>query len=634
MDPVDEANLSRIRELEPKLREASDAYYNGTPLVDDAVYDAWRDELAELRADSPEITKVGAPVPPSEWVKVKHLVPMGSLDKVQTPDEMTQWVNALGKDWGFDGAFLVTEKLDGISVSLRYEEGRLVQALTRGDGTIGEDITMNVLCMKCVPSEIGADLLVRGEIVLLKDDHKKHFPDKANPRNAASGTAKRLDGVGSEHLTVLTYQIVEGSDLPTEEAHFEKLTQLGFKCPRWQVLKTPAAINTIWQEYASRIRDGLPYEIDGLVVRVNDIASQVAMGDTHGRPRGATAFKFTPAGRETVATDCIWQVGGTGRITPVAVFNPVNLLGAEVSRASLYNLAYIEEIGFDVGATILVVRANDVIPRVAQVIQGVGTTAKAPKLCPACGCETARDGEYVICPNVAGCPAQLTGRIKQWIAELNILEWGETLIQKLVDERLVTNVADLYKLKKEQLAGLERMGERSAEVVLKTLWASTPMALENFLGGLSIPLCATSIIRLVIDAGYSNLFDIQVATYDQLLKIPGLGPKRAEAIYDGLRKNEQLISDLLAAGVVIKERAQGNLTGKSVCFTGKSVRKRAELETLATNAGAAVKGSVGKGLTYLVMADPGSTSSKAEAARKNGTTCISEEEFVSMCGGV
>lgn len=627
-------SLERIAELEEKLKTASFDYYNDSPSVSDEVYDAWRDELKGLQSDNAAVTAVGAPVA-SEWVKVKHLVPMGSLDKVQTPGELTDWVIALGKDWGCDGPFLVTEKLDGISVSLRYDQkGQINQALTRGDGVIGEDITSNVRRMKNVPASVAVgDLLVRGEIVLLKDDHKAHFPDKANPRNAASGTAKRLDGTGSEHLSVIVYQIVEGVNSTTEEEQFQTLTKLGFVCPRWQTSKTSAEVITIWQEYASRIRDSLPYEIDGLVVRVNDLADQVAMGDTHNRPLGATAFKFTPAGRETVATDCIWQVGGTGRMTPVAVFDPVNLVGAEVTRASLYNIAYIEEIGFDVGATILVVRANDVIPRVSQVIKGTGTVAKAPTHCPACGAETARDGEYVICPNTGGCPAQVVGRIKQWIGELNILEWGETLIQRLVDEGLVTTAADLYKLKKERVAALERMGERSAEKVLETLWASTPIALENFLGALSIPLCATSIIRLVIDAGYDSLEKIQRMTYAELLAIQGLGPKRADAIHDGLRKNKPLIDELLAAGVAIKVRAQGTLTGKSVCFTGKSVRKRGELEQMVVAAGGTVKGSVGRGLTYLVMADANSTSTKAQAARKNGTTCLSEEDFVTLCGG-
>jgi DNA ligase (NAD+) len=393
-------------------------------------------------------------------------------------------------------------------------------------------------------------------------------------------------------------------------------------------------VSRLWQEYETKIREGLPYEIDGLVVRLNDLSAQIALGDVHGRPNGATAFKFTAPARETTLRQVSWQVGSIGRITPVAVFDPVTLVGATVTRASLYNIAYIEQLGIDVGATVLVVRANDVIPRVTQVVKSTGTVAKVPETCPVCGQPTARDGEYLVCSNVATCPAQTAGRIKQWVSELNILEWGDTLIQKLVDEGLVTTVADCYRLKKEQLAALDRMGERSAEVVLETLWAASPMALENLLGGLSIPLCATSTIRLVVDAGYDTVEKLQEATYEALMGIDGLGPKRASALHTALQKtHKELIQDILSTGVRVKTRAVGSLTGKSVCFTGKSVRKRAELESLATNAGGTVKGSVGKGLTYLVMADPDSGTSKAVAARKNGTTCISEEAFVAMCGG-
>lgn len=629
----DDLLLGRIDDLAERLIQASDAYYNQAPIVSDEVFDVWKEELRSIQPDHQFLKTVGAPPPVvSEWAKVRHNFTMGSLEKAKTPEEFAVWATKTQR-MELD-PLLVTEKLDGISVSLQYEGGALIQAATRGDGTTGEDITQNVRRMKGVPQTVPVDtLLVRGEIVMLKEDHRVHFPDKANPRNAASGTAKRYDGKGSEHLSVLVYQIADGMpDIKTEEEQFETLERLGFRCPQWQVLRTAKAIMRLREEYEDTFRDPLPYDIDGLVVRINDLTYQLSLGETSGCPNGAVAFKFTAESAETTAKDCVWQVGGTGRITPVAVFDPVNLVGAEVTRASLYNQSYIDEIGFDVGAKILVARANDVIPRVTAVTGSTGTVAKAPICCPACGAPTARDGEYVVCTDAAGCPAQTVGRIKQWIKELNILEWGETLIQKLVDEKLVITVADLYRLQKDQLAGLERMGERSAENVLKTLWASTPMALENFLGALSIPLCATSIIRLVIDAGYDSLEKIQGATVDQLQAIAGLGPKRAEAIYKGLRTSQEVIDQLLAAGVSITTRAVGTLTGKSVCFTGKSARKRGELEQLATQAGGTVKNSVGKGLTFLVMADANSASTKAQAARKNGTTCISEDDFVSMCG--
>lgn len=626
------AQQDRILGLEEMLLQANQDYYNGTPSVPDEVYDAWRDELRDLAPDSKVLKDIGAP-PNSEWAKVRHEHTMGSLGKVNTAEELEKW--ASGVNLTSEDLLLLTDKLDGISISLRYEQGKFVLGSTRGDGTIGEDITANVRRMKNVPATVPVKekLTVRGEIVLLKADFEQHFKDMANTRNAASGTAKRTSGKRVEHLSVLTYQIVEGVDLKTEEEQFLKLEELGFKTPSWSLVATTRDVNSVWQKYEDSIREALPYEIDGLVVRFNDLTRQISLGDVHGRPNGATAYKFTPPARETLLLDIIWQVGGTGRITPVAVFEPVTLVGAEVTRASLYNHAYITQLGVDIGARILVVRANDVIPRVTKVVKSTGTVAKAPHACPSCGAPTTQDGLYLVCRNLAECPAQTVGRLKAWIRELRILEWGESLLVKLSEAGLVRNVADLYRLKQETVSNLDRMGDKSAENVLKTLWAANPVALENFLGGLSIPLCATSIIKLVIDAGYDTLEKIQTVTYAQLMAIPGLGPKRVDSIIDGLFKNKQLITDLLANGVTIKTRAVGNLTGKSVCFTGSSVRKRAVLEAMAANAGGTVKGTVGKGLTYLVLADPESTTSKAVAARKHGTTCLSEEDFVSMCGG-
>jgi DNA ligase (NAD+) len=622
----------RIEELEANVTSASLAYYNDVPTVTDAVYDAWRDELSLLKPDSYVLKLVGAPAV-GEWLKVRHLFTMGSLDKVQSPDELVLWAKKVQRTPG--DQLLVTEKLDGISISLRFEDGLLVQALTRGDGTVGEDITPNVRRMKGVPKSVGVSgqLVVRGEILLLKEDHKNHFSDKANPRNAASGISKRLNGKGSEHLSVVTYQIVDGIELSTEGAQFQELYRLGFKIPSWSIVDGAEQVGVIWERYQEELRDQLPFEIDGLVIRLNDLTYQMSLGDTHGRPNGAVAFKFSPPARETTARDLIWQVGGTGRITPVAVFDAVNLLGAEVTRASLYNQAYIDQIGFDIGAKILVARANDVIPRVSEVLASTGTVAKAPSRCPVCSSETARDGEYVVCQNVAECPAQVTGRLKQWIAEQGVLEWGEALLQKLVDQGLVRGVADLYKVSQADIAGLDRMAQKSAENAYKALWASSPMTLENLLGGLSIPLCATSTITLITSAGYDSLDKIGAATVEQLQAIPGVGPKRAQALSHWFRQHGASAYAVLAAGVLLKSRSAGPLSGKSVCFTGKSERKRAELEKLASDAGALVKSSVGKGLTYLVLADPDSTSSKAVAARENGTTCISEASFVAMCGG-
>lgn len=639
LESLRKAQQARIADLEAKVTQARHDYYNGQPSTPDDVYDAWIDELAELKEDSPAVVTVGAP-PASAWPKVRHLIPMGSLDKVQTLDEMTNWIQGVARPRGDSGhpfeRLLVTEKLDGISVSLRYVEGKFVQALTRGDGATGEDITPNVARMKGVPKALLEPVSVtcRGEIILLKEDHQKHFPDKANPRNTASGTAKRLDGTGCEHLTVMAYQALEGPDFAEEHEQFEFLERMGFKVPKWYLsglrpgMKTP---HDLWIDYTSYIREDLPYEIDGLVVRLNDLIYQLSLGERHGRPKGAVAFKFAPITRETKATGRVDQVGGTGRITPVATFKPVRILGAEISRASLYNQAYIEQIGFGVGAKILVSRANDVIPRVVSV-SGVAPdgVSPPPEVCPECGTKTERDGEYIVCPNVGGCPAQTEGRIKTWVQKQGILEWGGVLIQKVVGEGLVKSVPDLYRLTQEQLAALERMGESSSKNALAELWKVNPMPLEMLTGCLGIPLCGRSTMELVVDAGFDTLDKLKAATKEKLQNIPGMGPKRASALCAWLAESGSVLDEMLEVGIKIKPRDVGVLTGKSVCFTGKTQHKRAELERMAKEAGGSVKKSVGKGLTYLVMADPNSGSTKAKAAAKNGVECLSEADFLSM----
>ncbi len=377
-DLIEFAQAERVKELETLVAKARHDYYNGQPSVTDEVYDAWVDELADLKDDSPQVTAVGA-APVSAWPKIEHEIPMGSLDKVQTIDGMTNWIQKYSRPRSKLGTgyehLLVTEKLDGISISLKYVMGKFTQAITRGDGRVGEDITPNVARMKGVQHTLPKPwtMMVRGEIVLFKDDLVKRFPGMSNPRNAASGTSKRLDGHGSEYLTVMVYQIpeIEGKNFLNETEVFEFLEAQGFMVPNWFRSAMAIGVRTpqdIWVDYQQRDREVLPYEIDGLVVRFNDLAYQLGLGEKHDRPVGAVAFKFSAITRETKARGRVDQVGGTGRITPVAVFDPVRILGAEVSRASLYNQKYVEEIGFYIGARIIVSRANDVIPRVDAVV--------------------------------------------------------------------------------------------------------------------------------------------------------------------------------------------------------------------------------------------------------------------------
>jgi DNA ligase (NAD+) len=624
---------SRIQELSALLTQARHDYYNGTAKVADEVFDAWRDELAELEANNPAVTAIGAP-PTSAWPKVSHCIPMGSLNKVNTLDEIQLWVKSVTRPNQQYEALLVSEKLDGISIHVRYEKGKLVQASTRGDGFIGEDITVNVLKMQGVLAKLPERFTgsIRGEIILNRSVFAAQFPGKTSVRNTAAGTAKRLDGEGCQHLNVRFYRIADGLDFPSISEMFEKLAAWGLQTPNWYLTAMTPGIKTpqdIWVDYQQGKRDALDYDIDGLVVEVNDLTHQLSLGEESGCPKGAVAYKFAPITRETVLRKIEWQVGSIGRVTPVAVFDSVHLIGANVTNASLYNQSYIAGLKLDIGAKILVARANDVIPRVVSVIHETGTVAKPPDSCPACGQPLAWEGEYLVCNNTIGCPAHAAGRIKQWIKEQGILEWGDTLIEKLVTVGLVKNVVDLYRLTQDQVEHLDRMGPRSAEVVLASLNATREFPLERFLGGLSIPNCATSTIRMAMDAGLDTLEKIRAASVSDLMRVDGFGQVKAEALVSWLKRNDVLMDNLLTV-ISVKSKIHGALTGKSVCFTGAMKHKRAELETAVVNAGGVVKSSVGKGLTFLVIADPNSTSSKAVAARKHGTRCISEEEFLAM----
>lgn len=617
---------SNTSNLESKIRDARISYTAGNPSVSDAVYDAWIEELRSLNPGSVELKAIGAP-PLSEWQKVRHDIPMGSLEKVNTPEELEQWVNQYKAE-----NLLVTEKLDGLSVALTYVDGKLARAATRGDGQMGEDITVNVARMKGVPKNLSHNISVqiRGEIVLLKSDLAKHFPEYKNPRNAASGITKRLDGVGVQHLTVIVYQLAEGMHIQSRAKQIQWLKSEGFIVPTFSTGHSVETVTEVWEVYQKSTRDALDYDIDGLVVEIDDSVVQLGLGEKDGRPHGARAFKFAPMMKESTLRAIVNQTGATGRIVPVGVYDPVELMGATVTNASLYNWTQVRSMGLDVGAKALIYRANDVIPKTGEVTYSTGTIAQPPTECPSCKTEPVWEGEYLVCPNTSKCPAQAVGRLQRYISELNILEWGESVLTKLVESGAVSTVPDLYRLKKEQLLTLDRMGEKTADKLLKLLWEKNPIPLETFLGALSIPTCGSSTFVLLADAGYDTLEKIQGMKPSQYLAIAGLGPIKAETLFTWFMNNSKLISDTLTLGVKLKERVKGNLTGTSFCFTGKSTMKRADLEELVKSKGGTVKGSVGKGLTYLVMADPSSGSSKAQAAQKHGTKTISEADFLAM----
>ena len=628
---------ARVGELAERLSAYRKKYYEGEPAISDEAYDALEDELRRLAPAHPVLAKVGSPVAADNWEKARHEIPMGSLNKVTNADELEEWVARCDALLDKDGQapirddLYVAEKLDGISIELIYRDGRFVDGITRGDGEIGERITANVERMRGVPLRIAHSgrLSVRGEIILRLTDMKEHFADYTSPRNAAAGTARRLDGVGNEHLTVLCYDLAEELDLATEVEKFELLRGLGFATPNTYRGSFDQVV-VIYEEYSSAKRVSLDYEIDGLVVRANDLAKQGALGELNRRPRGAVAFKFASPMKVSRVREILWDTGPSGRVTPVAIVEPVVLAGAKVQRASLHNVANVARLGIGVGDEVVVSRRNDVIPYIEEVTEHVSEAAAPPERCPICDAPLTLEGEYLMCRN-AVCPALVEGRIHNWIDAIGALEWGDKLVATVVEKGLVKEPLDLYRLSVDDIANLERHGQKSAENALGQLTSRLPLKLETFLAALGIEGFSTQTARLVVMAGLDHIDDLLAASEAELAANKGLGPLKANAIVARLEARRDEIARLRAFGIEpVSVADAGPLGGKSFCITGTHSRPRKELVQLIEDAGGRVVSSVTKELHYLIIADPSSTSSKATKARRYGTELIDEATLLSM----
>lgn len=702
---LDEKKTKRIAELSAIINKHNDQYYNQdkSDIIDEQ-YDALKDELKDLDPEHELLKAVGAEVH-SEWEKAKHVIPMGSLNKVNTEEEFLAWAAETKA-----GSFLVQDKCDGISLELIYEQGVLTEAITRGDGKIGEDITRNVRKMKNALTTLktGFSGSLRGEIIITHEDFEKHYAGKmANPRNAAGGISKRLDGEGAENLTVIYYNCVTNADLDWKN-EFDKINFIGTKLklqpvPSYETdLKGALAIYNAYQNRRTHkdpvalmqaniqyilksmgvdvVRETLPliamsltenksnkylpeavwneflkkysmflsfgavtnYDHDGLVIKVNELALQEDLGDVGGNPRGQIAFKFAHEMRVSKVTRIAWQVGNTGRVTPVVYVEPVKLAGAMVQKASLHNIEILESLGIAVDDEVLISRRNDVIPYLEKLVKKHNNTkTEVPVNCPVCKTKLTRqtsfddeaeEGIYILCPN-EDCFARLTGNLKKWVKTLEIDELGEKFIDLIVQRELVNDVSDLYKLKPTDIASLEGKGDKSAKKILDNLHAKKELPVSTFLGGLNISGCGTERFEALVKVGYNTVEKIQALTVPQIADIPGMGTKSATFIYQGLKKKEILIKKLLKHIKIVdpKPKVSTKLKGLSFCFTGEMNHTREDLEQMVEENSGEVKGVSGK-LTYLVQADPTSESGKSAKAKKLGTKIISEEQFLAILG--
>ena len=621
-------SFTNVISLADRIAAAREAYYNGEAHMSDAEYDALEDQLRALNPKHPLLAQVGAaPASQGGWTKVAHGQPMGSLSKAQSEDDFRKWAGARK-------GFVVMDKMDGASISLRYVGGEFVQAITRGDGITGEEITRNARRMKFPKKIPGFTGHLRGEVMCLLSDFKKHFAGTANPRNTANGCMKRHDGTGSEHLTIFVYEISGAAGCKSDELRV--LRAWGFKTPEFTVAETATHVQSVYDGYVAEKRASLDYEIDGLVVCLNDNEARTSLGDSDGRPKGSVAYKFPHAQATTVLRNVSWNTGVAGRIAPVAEFDVVSLAGVQVSRASLHNAGYISRLGgLRAGDSILVSRRNDVIPAVESLVKASNAAQfEPPTCCPSCDSPVVKEGEYLVCKSQE-CPAQALGGICRWIGDMGVLHFGQALVSALIAEGLVTDIPCLYRLDVDQVANCSfedgsRVGRAIATRALGNLRQAMTPELDAFIGGLGLPLFGSSMTRMMMNAGFDTLAKLRGASLAQIEAVPGVGSVKARTLFEGLREMSDLIDEIIAVGVSIaqpKAKQVGFLTGKSMCMTGF---RDAALQAAFEAAGGEVKSGVSRGLTYLVAKDANSGSAKLQKARDLGVIVLSPADMTSL----
>ena len=635
-------------EMKNILINASDAYYNKSiSIMSDEEFDNLKDEFISLYPNDNFLKQVGASVNNSRWEKVEHKIPMSSLNKVHHRDEFLKWTDSIG-----DNKYIANDKLDGISINCRFEQGKLVSALTRGDGVTGEEIFRNVVKMKNIKCNKNFSANLRGEIVIKQNDFvalneklsKSGEKTMSNPRNAASGIAKRFDGSNSEYLTVLFYDC--NGDFKTEEEKFKYIESLGFETSYWKVGSVDDILE-VYKNFEDFKRKESEYDIDGLVVKADNISLQKKLGLIGSNPKAQIAWKFEAMTAETTLIDIEWNVGNQQILTPVAIFETVRL-GANVSRASLCNVDMFIEMNLAKGDKILVSKRNDVIPKCESIIKKSGNKPfEYPKTCPVCNEPTTIKGKFLYCLN-DDCDSNIIGSLNKFIDKTGMLGISESTLTKLYESGLVKTSADLYRISVDEVLSLEGFAEKSAQKVIDIINSHKEMNLATFIGALNIPQFSESMTKLLVEAGYDNLDKLMKISKSELVSIKGIEEKKASAFLNGINKKKELIKDLLKVGVkIIEKRSTGmkssssKLSGKSFVFTGAIERidpetskhyTRDKLQEFVVMNGGTTPSSLSKETTYLVQADPSSQSTKTQKAQKFGTSIISETEFFKMIG--
>jgi DNA ligase (NAD+) len=645
------------------IDEANRQYYVlDNPEITDAEYDGLFRELVELETQYPELVTPDSPTqrvggPPSDaFAKVTHRTPMLSLANAFERDDVREFDKRVHRALGDVRAEYVTElKIDGLAMSLLYEQGGYKTGATRGDGYVGEDVTPNVKTIPSVPlsvtipKEFPQTFEVRGEVYMPKRSFQRlntelaaeGKPPFANPRNAAAGAVRQLDPkiTARRRLDTFMYALDPPGTAKSQEQILERLAQMGFHVnDNRRTHQDIEAVIAFLDEWTEK-RHGLDYEIDGIVIKVNDLGQQAELGFVSRSPRWALAFKFPPEQAETVVEDIKIYIGRTGAATPVAWLQPTQIAGVTVSRATLHNEDEVARKDVRPHDHVIIQRAGDVIPEVVRVLKEKRSKSSRPwhmpKKCPECGTTLVREpGEAATrCINPT-CPAQVLEHLRHFVGSLDIEGFGYATLQQLIDRKLVKDPADLYHLTKVQLLTLEGFADKSAQNLLDRIEASKATTFLRFLGALGINHVGWTMAGLLAEH-FGDIDRLQAASVDDLRAVGGVGPIVAEEVHEYFQRPEsrRLIKRLLDAGITIKppERAEGPLSGKIFVLTGTLTSiTRGKAEDRIKSLGGAVGSSVTKKTDYLVVgADPGS---KLEKAQRLKVPILNEAAFLALIG--
>lgn len=670
---MDNKIKSEARRLQKELTDHSYRYHVlDDPVISDPEYDRMLQRLLEIETDYPELSvpdsptkRVGAP-PLDTFEQARHTIPMLSLDNAFADQDILDFHTRISKRVDSQPIrYTVEPKLDGVAVELRYENGILVQATTRGDGIIGEVITDNVRTIRSVPLKLAADeppavLEVRGEVIIKKNDfetlnRKRLEQDEslfANPRNAAAGSLRQLDSgiTATRPLDMFVYGLGEVSGLAAGQAMnsqaqmLNQLKQFGF--PVNPHIKENLNLDAVLEAYRHLdiIRHDLAYEIDGMVVKVDDFALQQQLGEKIKSPRWAIAYKFAAVQETTVINDIIVQVGRTGTLTPVALLEPVKIGGVTVSRATLHNEDEIRRKDIKIGDTVLVMRAGDVIPKVVKVVESERTgnekTFAMPDACPVCDSTIYRykQGRSYInkCVNLS-CAAQLKEKIAHFVSKkaLNIDGMGRKIVDQLVEEGMLNSFADLFGLKKDKLAALDRMGEKSADNLVTAIEQAKQLSLDKFIYALGIDHIGENAAKLLCKR-FTDLTEIKLANEEAIKSIHGMGEESAKTVsgFFANPDNVRMIDDMINHGLVLTNPLATAETVQDHPFSGKRIVLTGTLQTMARSEakktletlGAKVTGSVSAKTDFLITGEK--AGSKLTKAQSLGVDVLTEDQFV------